>query len=72
MLATLGHILSEGRNKMYYIFNENKKIVATSNFPPNSADLKTRKEFAIQSDEEIPFREVCLDKNNKVVRLTKI
>lgn len=52
---------------MWYVFNSNKKPIATCDFEPNYDDLATRGEFAIESDTKMPLELVGLDENNTVI-----
>lgn len=46
---------------MWYIFNSDKKAIATCDFKPNQDDLATRNEIAVESQEIIPLSEAYLE-----------
>lgn len=54
---------------MWYIFNSDKKLIATCDGNPNLDDLATRNEIAVYSAENIPFDKAVLNEENQVAEL---
>jgi hypothetical protein len=52
---------------MYYIFNAEKKIIATCSSKPNQTDLASRNEFSVQSDLILSLENVGLDDAGNVI-----
>ncbi len=52
---------------MYYIFNANGSCVSVCNSKPNIADLATRNEMAIESQEHYDIKRIRLEANAIVV-----
>lgn len=55
---------------MYYIFNENGYCVASCNYEPDSADLASRKEIAVVSEESYDISKIKLV-NGVIVEVLK-
>ena len=53
---------------MFYIFNNKNKCISTSDFEPNIDDLKSRKEYYVESEEVFYFNTVYAESRKIVIR----